>query len=565
MNPGMKLGPFVIEKEIGSGAMGAVYRAQYRDKNLRVAIKVMAPGVGSSETAQARFQREAEVLKRLDHPNIVKFWAAGRYKHSPFYAMEFIDGETLDATLERRGRLPWEEVVRIGQQLCAALQYAHDQEIIHRDLKPSNLMVLSDGTIKLTDFGIAKALDMSGLTATNCTVGTASYMSPEQCKGERDITHKSDLYSMGVLFYELVTGKKPFFAESTMDMFMQHLKGKFRRPSELVPEIPVWLDNLICQLLAKKPDERPASARVVGQSLAEIQVKVEAQQSAGLERATARGKEKGQHRPRMDEADREAARTMLSKRKKKKRVPFYEQGWFTLLTVAIVLGGLGYAIYYFFFVPPSLEALYNQTRTTLFDDNFDAWRTAKEGPLATFQAHYAEAPGLKADQMRAWSEDVNGKMREHQLLRRLGLNADSKEEKLARLALDYEEGGDLDQAISTWKELGEKFGKDPDPEKRAWGWVGNKRNELLQGLIKQWIDLDNKVAKDKSFTGTGKEEQLAVDAFRAQAAGKTTAALEHWEILKKRTMDDDGSRNWYLLAVYEIRDLKKQSKSDQGK
>src|SRR4051794_17763109 len=285
MNPGMKLGPFVIEREIGSGAMGAVYRAQYRDKDLRVAIKVMAPGIGSSDTAQARFQREAEILKNLQHPNIVRLLAVGRYKQSPFYAMEFIEGETLEEVLQRRSRLPWEEVVRLGRQLCAALQHAHDHEIVHRDLKPSNLMLVADGTLKLTDFGIAKALDMSGLTATNCTVGTASYMSPEQCKGDRDISSKSDLYSMGVLFYELVAGRKPFHAESTMDMFMQHVKGKVRRPTEFAPDIPVWLDNLICQLLEKKPEDRPASARLVGQTLTEIEEKVQAQQSAGLERA----------------------------------------------------------------------------------------------------------------------------------------------------------------------------------------------------------------------------------------------------------------------------------------
>src|SRR5262249_7514862 len=142
-----------------------------------------------------------------------------------FYAMEYLEGETLADMLERGDRLTWETVISIGQQLCLALQHAHDQGIVHRDLKPSNLMILPDGTLKLTDFGIAKDLDESQLTGTNATVGTASYMSPEQCRGEKTISHKSDLYSLGVVLYELVTGRKPFVAENTMDMFMAHVQG----------------------------------------------------------------------------------------------------------------------------------------------------------------------------------------------------------------------------------------------------------------------------------------------------------------------------------------------------
>src|SRR5207244_2745486 len=141
-------------------------------------------------------------------------------------AMDYVQGESLDKTLARRDRFSWEEVVTLGQQLCSALQHAHDKGVIHRDLKPSNLMVLADGTLKLTDFGIAKDLDVTALTEAHCTVGTASYMSPEQCRGQA-LTHKSDIYSLGIVFYELLTGKKPFVSENVMDMFMMHVKGKF--------------------------------------------------------------------------------------------------------------------------------------------------------------------------------------------------------------------------------------------------------------------------------------------------------------------------------------------------
>src|SRR5262245_22658188 len=153
---GQQIGPFAIEKELGSGAMGTVYRARHMKKGVRVAIKIMMPGLGSSANAQARFKRESDILKQLEHPNIVRFLGSGLINKSPFYAMEYIEGESLDHLLIRRGRMTWEEVVTLGKQLCAGLQHAHQAGIIHRDLKPSNLMILSDGTVKLTDFGIAK-------------------------------------------------------------------------------------------------------------------------------------------------------------------------------------------------------------------------------------------------------------------------------------------------------------------------------------------------------------------------------------------------------------------------
>src|SRR5262249_26592444 len=162
-------------------------------------------------------------------PNIVRLFGVGRHQGNPYYAMEYVQGESLDRIMSRRDKMTWEEVVDLGQQLCDALHHAHQAGVIHRDLKPSNLMILADGTLKLTDFGIAKDLDQPALTETNCTVGTAAYMSPEQCKGET-ITHKSDLYSLGVVLYELVTGRKPFTAENAMEMFLQHVQGKFERP-----------------------------------------------------------------------------------------------------------------------------------------------------------------------------------------------------------------------------------------------------------------------------------------------------------------------------------------------
>src|SRR5213080_1381032 len=280
---GKAIGPFVIDKEIGHGAMGTVYHGFERKTNKPVAVKIVSAGLDSNPAALARFERECDFLKKLRHPNIVRLYATGSYRHTPFYVMEFIKGETLQEILLRRGRFPWDDIIELGKQVCSALQHAHDRGIIHRDMKPSNIMLTPEGQVKLTDFGIAKGFEGTQLTSTNHSVGTASYMSPEQCRGEKTITHKSDLYSLGIVFYELLTGRRPFEAETPLDMFLAHTKGTFERPARRVLDIPIWLDTLVCQMMEKKPEHRPFDATMVAQSLERVEERVSAKRSAGVE------------------------------------------------------------------------------------------------------------------------------------------------------------------------------------------------------------------------------------------------------------------------------------------
>ncbi|HMO37254.1 MAG TPA: serine/threonine-protein kinase, partial [Gemmatales bacterium] len=343
---GQTIGPFKVEKELGSGAMGTVYRAIFKKENgqvKRVAIKVIAPGLGDNERIQLRFKRESDILKQLKHPNIVRLLATGKIQGRPYCAMEYIEGHALDHYLATHGRLHWEKVIEFGKQICASLQHAHDHGIIHRDLKPSNLMLDRHGNVKLTDFGIAKDSDMSGLTSANSTVGTAAYMSPEQCRGERDLTPKSDLYALGIVFYELLTGRKPFTAENAMDMFIQHVSGTFERPARLVMDIPPWLDTLVCQLMEKKPEHRPADARTVAQALDEVKERVESHKSLGAELAgkVARRGE-GQDK---ELADQIVAGKKIKKRKAKARAEFRKQ-LLAALGISTLLIGVILALVY---------------------------------------------------------------------------------------------------------------------------------------------------------------------------------------------------------------------------
>jgi serine/threonine-protein kinase len=286
---GSHIGPFEIESEIGSGVLGTVYRAKFRkgdDAVIPVALKVIALGLTGNEAAMTRFMREASILKQLRHPHVVKLIATGRHRETPFIAMEFIDGEPLNRVLARRGRLTSAEVVSYGKQLCLALQHAHEHGIIHRDVKPSNLMITRDGMLKLTDFGIAKDTDVAGLTGANATIGTAAYMSPEQCRGERTLTPQCDLYALGVVLFELATGRKPFNADNTVEMFIKHVKEKPPQPRKIVPDLPSRLDALIVQLLEKDKDARPADAASVAQLLDQIGTNAPAKGSGTTPRAT---------------------------------------------------------------------------------------------------------------------------------------------------------------------------------------------------------------------------------------------------------------------------------------
>jgi serine/threonine-protein kinase len=553
---GQKIGPFTIDKELGAGAMGAVYRARNLETGERVAIKVVAPGLSTNETAMKRFRREAAILKQLNHPNIVRLVLTGKFGSTPFYAMEYVEGESLDRVMARRGRITWEEVVTLGRQLCEALRHAHDAGIIHRDLKPSNVMVLPGDILKLTDFGIAKDTDETALTSANCTVGTAAYMSPEQCRGERDLTLRSDLYSLGVMFYELVTGRKPFQADNPMDMFMQHVQGSFERPSRLVLDIPVWFDNLICQLLEKKPEHRPRDATTVAEALDRIKEKVEAQRSAGIDVVKGRASE----RPRLDEEDKEAARTLLGKTKKKKKrgPPFYQQIWFKAAVYAGLLVAVGTVLYLVFLKKPSPETLFEQARGDNAGELDERVASRKNGAIAQFLEYYPEHE--KAKQVREWVADIDRDKVEQDILRRMrgdiNVGVDANEER-ARDAITKEESGKVAAAREAWKGFA-RYNGSKDPEKNGYALLAAQRLRVLTEVENKDARLSAHVTKDgplPSFTAGSEQEKEAVKVLQVEL-NDTAKGREAWkEFQSGLNRDNWDHRVWFLLAAKHLREL----------
>ncbi len=248
---------------LGVGTVGAVYRAKLKSHEEPIAVKLLQSPISQDVLVRARFRREMSILERMNHPNIIRYYGGGSRDDQLFYAMELVQTGTAKELLERFGSLSWQEVASIGRQVASALQHAHNNGIIHRDLKPGNLFVTEDGQIKLGDFGIARDTHAADLTSEGLTVGTHAYMAPEQITGDVNITGKADLYSLGCLLFELLTGRKPFEGTNFAVLFEQHLRTPAPSVLEFVPNCPPALANMIAQLLEKAPERRPFSARAV--------------------------------------------------------------------------------------------------------------------------------------------------------------------------------------------------------------------------------------------------------------------------------------------------------------
>jgi hypothetical protein len=271
---GERLGGWVIFKELGRGGMGRVYLAQEEITGRKAAVKVLAPELAQDIGFLERFKREIAALSQLSHPNIVSFYDSGLENGHYYYAMEYVEGQNLDDALAEQKRLPWREVLDIALQICPALRHVHDHGVIHRDLKPSNILRTPAGQIKLTDFGIAKLFASGQLTATGGVVGTAEYISPEQAAGKQ-VTKRSDLYSLGVVLYTLLVGRPPFEGQNFIDLLHKHRYAQFDKPIKIIPDLPYELDEIICQLLAKESSERPADCLVLFKQLERVRNKLD--------------------------------------------------------------------------------------------------------------------------------------------------------------------------------------------------------------------------------------------------------------------------------------------------
>lgn len=251
---------YQIIKSIGEGGMANVYLAYDTILDRNVAVKVLRGDLASDEKFVRRFQREALAASSLYNENIVEVYDVGEDNGQYYIVMEYIDGKHLKTLLKKRGKLTIPETVDIMSQIASGLSVAHDQYLIHRDIKPQNIMILENGLVKITDFGIAMAMNSTQLTQTNSVMGSVHYLPPEQASG-KGASLQSDIYSMGILMYELLTGKLPYHGDNAVEIALKHLKEPLPSIRDELPSIPQSVENIIIKATAKNPKNRYADAK----------------------------------------------------------------------------------------------------------------------------------------------------------------------------------------------------------------------------------------------------------------------------------------------------------------
>jgi eukaryotic-like serine/threonine-protein kinase len=502
---GEKLGSFRIEAVLGSGAMGVVYRGTNEKSGKPAAIKVMSGDFGHKGTIGHRFERESEILQQLRHPNIVRFLAWGKFRGTSYIAMEFVQGETVETMIIERGHLPWREVVELGIQICDALHYAHEHGVVHRDLKPSNLMVTADAKIKLADFGIAKDLDATALTATGRTLGTAAYMSPEQIRGTPAVSHKTDLYALGVVLYQMLVGKPPFEGTTPVVLMHCHLNEPPPRPSAKLAEIPRKLDELIVSLMAKSPTDRPWDSAAVAAKLTELRDKADRGAPVAMVWPSS-GAPAAANAPRAGEAVSSAGAPPDRTRKKKAKAGSTRSSrsqsdvdagfsWINrstvetgLLALALVVIGviIGYIVW-----PPSAEYLYKHAEPLMASENDADWKRALEEFIDPLDEKYKNH--AYHEQTRAWRDKILLKDAENRAkyltsglktsFSEPGNDAERKFLIANELAADSSKRKDDLTAMRQWQDLAQQV-KPSVPEERKWYLLALKRVEQLENTIK---------------------------------------------------------------------------------
>jgi serine/threonine protein kinase/tetratricopeptide (TPR) repeat protein len=259
-------GRYQILKMLGRGGMGAVYKARDTELDRVVALKLIRPELAKNPEMLRRFKQELILARQVTHKNVIRIFDLGQADGIKFITMDFVEGQDLRGLLLEKGKFPPEQAARVMLQICRALEAAHSESVIHRDLKPQNIMVSPDGRVYVMDFGIARSAYLPGMTQTGALIGTPEYMSPEQARGEK-LTERSDLFSLGVIFYELLTGKSPYPADAPLGTLWKRLQEKAKPPSEIDATLPKPLNDIVMSALEIEPENRLPSAREMARQL----------------------------------------------------------------------------------------------------------------------------------------------------------------------------------------------------------------------------------------------------------------------------------------------------------
>ncbi len=458
---GTRIGNWILETDIGTGSLGTVYRAlpaepKADDEFPVAALKVFAHPLTNDPAFQSRFPAEMLGLRRLTHPNIARFLESGIHAGLVYTVSEFVDGVDLEHRIEQSANgLNWaEEFFRIAIQAARALKHAHHRSILHREIKPSNFIVLPDGSLKVTDFGIAKILNRAPLTLAAEPMGAASYLAPELFIG-KPLTRRSDLYSLGGVLYTVLTGRAPFSATTPAEMMHKHCYTLPDRPANFIPKLPHEIDDFVCSLLVKDPTRRPASAANLLEELDRIRGKLERKGIAILLPPSAEDPT-GQHAPlKLTTATPSEEETRNSRENRRKALIF---GTLFLIVVATIL-------FAFLRPRPTAESLWQGAEPLLLSSDPDDWDRARDEYLDPLTRWH---PDWNSDQVRDAKRYLAERKELNRSFRLLGSTRYSSEaERLYQRGLKLLQVLDFAEAQRTWNYVVSVFQQKPE-EKR---WV----------------------------------------------------------------------------------------------
>ena len=533
-----RLGPFTLGRRVGVGGMGVVYAALYQDPKKPdaagrpVAVKVLTPGLVTDPKVRRRFGREMDIFKKLRHPKIVRYFGGGTSGGTLFYAMELMPGGSVEDRLRKDGPVDWRRAADIAAQVAEGLHHAHERGITHRDLKPANLFFDEAGGVKLGDFGIARDGNATALTAAGRTVGTYAYMAPEQISAAREVGPKTDLYALGCVLHELLTGEPPFRADNPATLLHAHLSTEPPRVRGV--DCPVWLADLTQSLLAKKEADRPFDALAVHTMLteeAEAEARrsvvgrtaageLPARRSATANLSAAQAREEARK-------ERDAARSVLGRTKKKKRRaagPLWERPWVLGLALLLLLGGAGFAVYRTAF--KGERELYEGAKALMASDDVDDWRTARDDYITPLLARFPDSE--HAAEARGWADRFEVDLLRRQLRRQLTSFVAQPDNELERQYLEVEklaDFGDYWSAADRVATLQDLLKDNAFLEREDIGEDGARHWGLL--LAQRDAELEAEIAGDRLGRQRFVEDSLRA-AERAFQAGRVGEARGKW-------------------------------------
>lgn len=506
-----QLGPFRLEERLGTGGMGIVYLATYLKTGQSVAVKVLAPDLTADPKLTRRFEREMSILKKLQHPHIIRYFGGSSSGAQRYYAMELLSGGGLDQLLKKKGPLAWEQAVEYGLQIAKALEHAHNAGIIHRDLKPANLLLTNKGVLKLTDFGIARDTQATQITAAGKTVGTLAYMAPEQITGKVPVSRKTDLYALGCVLFQMLTGRPPFQSETQPEMLFKHIEEEPPAVREFNIECPLWLDQLVSELLEKDPEERPFDALAVQVKLEEVKQKV-AEQESMLHQTLAGG---GSALT-MRDGDPTLTRILGKDRKKKKRkkrdhTAFYEKTWFLSLCLCGIVALVVWALW-----PDSEQEVYARVDTLMKSPEPGDWFEAESDVKWLL-----DRGGEHSEDAQNWLDRIEAERlaRHIKAMIQFGHDPENDLERDYRRAMNFEKLGHNATALAILQDMQDRLA-DAQGDERGYRVLANREAERLRKLL----DEDQR-SPDRFLSG------LLAEADGLYREGRRESAREQWEVI----------------------------------